>query len=483
MRSNRNYEPPYHIEAKSDHLIQQYSDEEIDIRVLMLSLCKQWRLIALIITSITFLAIGVVFFLPKTYEIKSIISRPELEDIKKLERGSVKGYSLEEAYLEYFNKLTQMDVARRYFEETEIYKKLAKKEPGYTYSVSDIDNAYSLFREVFRVEKIRPGYLELNKDEKTPLNKVAITFKTRNPAAGAEFINGFIRYAEQQALEKFYKDQSALKQLKKSELEDKITSLKEKTRSSRYAEIATLEEQNVTKIRALEDEIKARVEEARFKREARIAQLKEALFIAKGLGITEPRSLEDFRPLADVKSQIAINTHLNSDDRPLYLLGSQFLSAEIEQLMKRVSDEYFVPGLGELKKELALAKSNRSIEALKQREDDRLFIEELPEIQNQLAALALATLDFSGVKLFTLEQKAYIPESSISPNKSLIAGTAFILSSILALGFALVRTFLNGDFRLPLLAQRDAYDQQQSVLDEFTVRAKHAGNDQNRVMR
>lgn len=423
-----------------------FSHEEIDIRALILALYKQWRLITTIITVITLLAVGIVLFWPRIYEVKSIISPPELEDVKELSRNSVTPYSLDDVYAEYFNKLTQIDVARSYFEKTEFYKVITKKTPDAVFSVEDIDHAFALFRAFFRIEKIRLDYLELKKDEKTPLGKVSVILETPHPEAAVEFINGFIQYVEQQALQKFYNDQLALKQLKKEKLENEIKSLKEKTRAIRETEIAVLVEQNDTKIRSLEDEIKARVAEAGFKREARIAQLKEALVIAKTLGITEPRSLDDFKPAAEIKSQIAISTHLNnSDSRPLYLLGSQFLSAEIEQLSQREQDEYFVPGLGELKKELALIKNNRHIEALKQREDDYLFIKELPEIHNQLAALELVSLDFNDVKLLTWEQKAFVPLRAVSPNKRLVVSAAFAMGLMVALGVALLRVFLRDD--------------------------------------
>lgn len=421
-----------------------YPEEEIDIKALLLTLYGQWRFVLSIVAGVTVMAIVGVLVWPKVYEVKAITGPPELELIKVLNRNAVNPYTTEEVYSEYFNKLTQMDVARRYFEETEFYRVISDKDPGRVFTPFEIDNAYTAFQKNFQVEKVRLDYLELNKNEKTPLSKVSIVLKTRNPAAAAEFINGFIHHVEEKTLQKFYSDQLALKQLKKNELEGNIKALKEKTRVTREAQIAALEEQNTTKIRGLEDTINALMKEAEFNRQARIAQLKEALFIAKTLNVEEPRSLDDFRPENKSQSQVEVSTHLDKDQRPLYLLGTKFLSAEIEQLSKRARDEYFVPELSGLQKELALAKTNRQIETLKQREDDQIFIESLPEIQNQLVALELATLDFSGARLYQLEQKAYVPQRAISPNKKMVVTAAFLGSMMLALCLAFFKAWFKG---------------------------------------
>ena len=383
------------------------------------------------------LAAGVALLMGKTFNVEAVVSKPELKDIEALNRNAVESYSLEQAYSAYFERLSKIDTQRAYFEQQALYEHLIdNNEP---YSRQNINQAFARFQDVFRIEKIRPNYLELQRDEKTPLDKVRVSLQSDKPAVAAEFINGFIQYAAQQTLATFATDQAALKRIKEEELTKQIQTLKEQTRSQREAKIAQLEEENNIKILSLQDKITALIEKARFERNARIAKLQEALVIATALGIEEPRSLDDFNSEQKAAGQIAINTNLQGDKRPLYLMGSKFLAAEIEQLQKRENDEYFTPELGELRKELALAKQDREIQSLKNRKNDELFIEGLPEIQNQLKALALASLNFDNSVLFKIEQPGFVPEKPVGPSKLLIGTIAFVIGLCLGLVIALFK--------------------------------------------
>lgn len=422
-----------------------YRDDEIDLKQLIQLLFSQRFLIAAIAAVGTLAAIAVALVLPRVYEVKTIVSLPKAEQIEPLNRNSIQIFTPHEIYSRYFGNLLSIDLVRHYFEEQSFHEVLSPREPGETRSPEDINQIFTGFQESFRIQKIRPDYLELEKTEKTPLDNVAITFETHVPQESVQFINGYVDYVQKQTLLKLFEEQATLKRVQEETLRKQIQALTEHTRASREATIARLTESNNTKVAALEDQISTRVDQARFKKEARIAQLQEALKIAKTLGVEEPRSLDDYSntaPQNAAASQIAISTNLKGEERPLYLMGSKFLAAEIEQLQNRRNDEYFVPDISDLRRELALAKSNREIEALKNRENDTLFIEQLPEIESKLKALELASLEFDGAKFFNWEQPAFVPMAPFKPKKALIVAIAFALSIMLGVMIALLRGIL-----------------------------------------
>lgn len=464
-----------------------YRDDEIDLKQLIQQLFSQRFLIAAITAVGTLAAIAVALMLPRVYEVKAIVGLPKAEQIEPLNRNGIKVFSAEEIYGEYFENLLSIDLMRDYFKQQAFYNVVSPPEAGETRSPEDIDRIFAKFRESFKIQKIRPDYMELGKDEKTPLNKVSISLETGVPEETAQFINGYLDYVQEQTRLELAEEQAATKRVEQETLQKQIQALTEQARADREARIARLTESNNTKIATLEDQIKTLVEQALFEREARIAKLQEALRIAKTLGIQEPRSLDDFRnpvPETAAGSQIAINTNLKGEDRPLYLMGSKFLAAEIEQLKNRRNDEYFVPKLGDLRRELALAKNNREIEALKNRENDTLFVEQLPEIERKLAALELASLEFGNASFFQWEQPAFVPQAPVKPKKALIVAIAFALSAMLGVMIALLRGILQSPsaaeiFRPETTTEQEARPQH----DMFPLPATAVQMDQGRKLK
>jgi len=129
-----------------------------------------------------------------------------------------------------------------------------------------------------------------------------------------------------------------------------------------------------------------------------IINLKEALQVAKALGIEQPVALR-------VRSEKSLaEVAVNTADVPLYTRGSRALEAEIAMLKSRKSDESFIPGLRDL-------------------QEKRAYLEGLSIDRARLAAV-------------TIDLKATVPYRAEKPRKALIV----LLASILGImtGFFLV---------------------------------------------
>ena len=421
----------------------QDDEDEIDIRALIQQLFAQWLIISIIVALGTIGAIIFAFVQTKIYQIEVVASLPSLEQIEPLNRNGVKSYSPEKTFAQYFQNLVSADLLRKYFVQQSFYKVVTPNKDDHIYAAEEINQIFLGFQKSVQISKVRPDYLELAKNEKTPLNNVSFILQSTFPHESANFLNGYIKYIQTQTLSQLTSEQATLKRIEQEKLREEIRALTEQARIAREARVIRLIEENKMQTAQLEDQIHTLVAQAQFEKKARIAYLEEALNIAQELGVEKPLLLNDYTNKDIARGNIGISTISNEGKDPLYyLMGSKFLSAKIKQLQHRQNDEYSIPKIGELRRELALAKQNREIETLAKRENDEPFIDELPAIQNRLKQLEHTSLKFDGTKLFKLEQAAFAPSNPIKPNKKLIVSGGCLLSIILALLVALVRGVL-----------------------------------------
>ena len=108
-----------------------------------------------------------------------------------------------------------------------------------------------------------------------------------------------------------------------------------------------IERQHAVEKNSLKDQIIIKIAAGKQQREDQIARLDEALKIARQLGI---KTGDVYSVLSnDRKTAVEVNTQ----NQPLYTRGIEALSAELEALKARKSDEAFIIGLRELEEKLA----------------------------------------------------------------------------------------------------------------------------------
>jgi chain length determinant protein (polysaccharide antigen chain regulator) len=158
------------------------------------------------------------------------------------------------------------------------------------------------------------------------------------------------------------------------------------------------------KIIDIEYKIASKREMAKLRREDQVIRYQEASKIALVLGI---------KKRVDA-TNIIQNTQMNVDiataSTPLYYLGIEALTAEIQILSSRKSDDPFISGLRDLQENLALLRS--------------IKIEE------------------EGMHSVTVDQAAYPPKNRIKPNRRLIVSLGTVVGLFLGIFLVFVVSFV-----------------------------------------
>ena len=201
-----------------------------------------------------------------------------------------------------------------------------------------------------------------------------------------------------------------------------------------------LREANQEMIFGLQQQIDLKISKAKKDRENRIVQLSEALKTATQLGIKEPVTWDDLRPL---RKSTQITNELGDKDStvPLYFRGSRLINAELVQLKERKDDKPFIGGLTELEAKIIEIQNDPKIVALQSRANDTIYIEKYDELQRQLADLIEQPTQFENVQMAIVVQPALIPSRAMR-NSMLIVLIGIFLTGFLALIVALIRVLI-----------------------------------------
>lgn len=180
--------------------------------------------------------------------------------------------------------------------------------------------------------------------------------------------------------------------------------------------------------------------------EARLAQLDEAIAIARSLGLSRP-STPSLMANADSESSNVIRTEVNSQQTPLYFLGSNVLEAERNALRRRTSDDFTEPRIAQIRKELVMLSTNRKVQMLKARANDAAFLEGIETLRAEKSRLLNLDTSLQGLRLISVDQLAVEPVRPIRPRKALIVLVALVVGSMLGVLTALIRSLVKDRLR------------------------------------
>ncbi|EXF43995.1 putative chain length determinant protein [Pseudomonas sp. BAY1663] len=211
--------------------------------------------------------------------------------------------------------------------------------------------------------------------------------------------------------------------------------------ASKEAKIATLLEKDALKRAQLQDELSALREELKTRRTNRIQQLSEAISIADSLGIRTPTSPSTMTAATHGGTQV-IRTEVTNQETPLYFMGTEALIAERDALANRKSDDFVEPRIAEIQSELAMLKNNREVEILKEREGEDLYLANLAQLREEAARLKGIKLDTERLRLVRLDQPALESLKPVKPKKAMILALGLVLGGMLGVFIALVRSLM-----------------------------------------
>ena len=323
-------------------------DDEIELFDLVHGIWRQKLWVGLVAAPI--LAVGVAYALmaAPVYEAKLFVEPPTQNDIAQLNfgRGGDSGLiplTVKEVYETHLQALQSEAVRNKFFRDVYLPSLSDERRRG------SRDALYSDFNRVLTVAPAKGSS-----------TRYAVTATMHDPQQATKWVGAFNELAAQSAKRKVLESNRSDMLIKADNLQSQISSEKNS---------------------------------ARKEREDRIAQLKEALVVARSVGLEKPPLISE--PLS-VQVSAAMGGSLT------YMRGSKALEAEIATLEARSSDEPFINGL-------------------RPRQEKITFYREFK-------------LDPSVIRVFEQDGEVELPDQPIKPKKSLIV----IISLVLGLGAGLL---------------------------------------------
>lgn len=341
----------------------QTRDEEIDLVELVKALWAQKAFIIALTIAGAAIALAYVLFSTPVYEAKATVLPPLLSDIAAYNAGrtdssanqsQLKPFTTDEVYAVFTRNLKSLSLRRSFFENVYI------PSLGETVKAVPRDQLWSEFNKVLSIkapDKQRPELIE-------------VAVQLSEPEKAAAWANELISSAAEASERDMQLNVS-------SELE--------------------------TRIRSVERRIASLRSTAEQRREDRIAILKEALVVAKAVGMNSPQVTAGRTSSNDELSEFI-------DGSLTYMRGAKAIEAEMKVLEARESDDPFIP--------------------------------ELRSSQEQLSFLKTIDVSPENVSVFTLDSAAEVPETPIKPKKALVVALGIVLGGMLGVFVALIRTLV-----------------------------------------
>ncbi|MFJ4457261.1 LPS O-antigen chain length determinant protein WzzB [Pseudomonas sp. NPDC089392] len=324
-------------------------NDEIELFDLIQGVWRQKLWVGLVAAPIVAAGVAYALLATPVYEAKLFVEPPTQNDIAQLNfgRGGDSGLApitVKEVYETHLQALQSESVRNKFFRDVYFPSVSEERRNG------SRNGLYSDFNKVLTVAPAGKG----------SSTRYAVTVAVSDPQQAAKWVVAFNELAAE----------SAKREMLESNRSDMLI-----------------------KADNLQNQIDGAQRSARKEREDRITQLKEALAVAKSVGLEKPPLIAE--PLS-AQVSAAMGGSLT------YMRGSKALEAEIATLEARASDEPFIEGL-------------------RPRQEKVTFYRELK-------------LDPSVIQVFEQDGAVEVPDQPIKPKKSLIV----LLSLVLGLGAGFV---------------------------------------------
>lgn len=412
--------PPQHLRSATH--------DEIDLIQLVSALWKQKTLII----AVTFLAglIGLAYamFATRYYTVQSVLRPAAIKDLDELNHLGIYKLSPKQALAQVGAALDSYENRLGFFRDNQqLFADLA--QPG-----RSLEQTF----EAFNDDAIKLLQPDAKKPEgTTPFVGIQLTYP--QDLNGVQIVNGFVQYSLNSVRQEVAADLDTLIGNRLSQLEKNMAAARANYDASKEVKIAKLSEADALKRAELNDELSALRQQLRTRRDNRINQLNEAIRIATSLGISKPTTPSSLGAAEITGQGSVIRTEVNNQQIPLYFMGSDALEAERKALLARRSDDFTEPRIAQIARELKLLEHNRQIEVLNSRENEDLFLKNLAAWREEAARLRALQFDTESLKLVSIDQAAVEPSQPIKPKKALIVALALVLGGMLGLFIALVR--------------------------------------------
>ncbi|WP_231353380.1 Wzz/FepE/Etk N-terminal domain-containing protein [Pseudomonas tussilaginis] len=402
------------------------SQDEIDLFHILGIL---WRRKVLIFSVALFTAAlggGYAFLVTPEYEVSTVLRPAALNDLDALNRSEIYSLPPGKALVRVGAALDSYDTRLNFFR--------SKPEliAAYSHEGQTPEQAFSNFNKALVLVQPNP--------KKADLLSAFIGLKMRYEEGlnGAAILNAFVSYTVDSERVQLAEDLKVIVNNRLDEVATKFDSAVKEYEAQKESKIARLMETDAIKRAELQDELKALRVQLKMHREARLIQLEEAISIARSLGLKKPATPSSMADEVAGANNI-VRTEVNSQEVPLYFMGSDVLEAERNALRKRVSDDFTAPRIAQIRKELLMLGSNRKVEMLKARENEMVFLEGIDVLRAERTRLENIKTDMQQLRLVSIDQFAVPPSKPVSPHKLLIVVAALMVGLGLGAAIALMR--------------------------------------------
>jgi chain length determinant protein (polysaccharide antigen chain regulator) len=292
---------------------------------------------------------------PKAKDVKSInlaLNEVDSSGNKEAQLRRVSGITASQAFGAFKKNLSSRSLQKKFIEEHSLMNVLA---PNRTPETRDIEILES-FAEMIKIGD-KGGF--------------SVSVESNDPEFAAKLVNDYVSFFDLETVRGMVSDA-------KNNIEEQILDIEYSIASKRQM--------------------------AKQRREDQVLRYQEASIIANTLGI---------KKRVDA-TNIIQNTQMNVDiataSTPLYYLGIEALSAEIEILQNRKSDDPFISGLRDLQEQLALLRSFK--------------------------------IYGKGMHSVSIDQAAYPPKYRIKPNRRLIVSLGTVVGLFLGIFLGFFASFI-----------------------------------------
>lgn len=400
---------------------------EIDLFVILRTLWRRRVLIACVSVLCALAGLGLGYIIKPVYEVSSTLRPVELNQLDALNRSKIYALPPVDALKRVGARLDSYDARLEFFRSRPDLI-AAYREDGLT-----TEQAFQEFNSTALA-------LTVADTKKTDLLSDYIGLKMRYEKGleGAQVLNDFVDFGIERERAQISRDMQIILANRLAEIDSKLGSAMSEYRAGNDSKIARLEEDDAVKRAQLNDELKALRIQLKLQRESRLAELDEAISIAANLGLKRPTTPSRMAEESAGNGNI-INTEVNGRPAPLYFMGTEVLQAERSALVKRSSDDFVEPRIGQIRKELVLLSTNRNVEAIKSRMNDQSFLEGIEALRTERARLQSIDTKLEGLNLVAVDQRAVPSSKPVKPRKGLLAAAGLVLGLFLGIAIVLAR--------------------------------------------
>jgi len=429
---------------QSKQEVQNYQENEIDLKVVFNSLVSRRFLIAGLTGFITILAILYSFIqapMP-VYEATSSFTSPSSISVTTINKLNLTTETKDSIFSKFLTHLSSKSL-----------QKLAFIEGGFitTFNIdnSPIGDVDTFISEAIASVSVISPRKTMEGGEIGSLTELpySVTMEGTSAEVISEYLNSLVDMANSKTI----MDLISLNKLKIDNLIEEISIehdlLLEQAAQVRFSKIERIKEEDSQKIRQINDQIDRARYKAKENRLNQIAVLTESVKLAKSLGIIE----NNFKLFDnDTNSDLTIAIGESKDLPDWYLYGEKALNQRIELLENRTSNDPFIPELVTLYNQLNQVQNNNFLETLEARQDDSPFVDEIINLAVEKNKLESRKVIMNGVSSIELSQASIPLNHPINDlNKKLIGLLAFIVSFIMSIFLALIMSALEPDKKAP----------------------------------